>query len=262
MRTTLAAFAAMSVATVATAGTVNNFDNPGDVTLSPTQAAGKWYTDRYAPATFASGATGGGRMGVLHHGLSVSDNAAGRPGSFGSGFYDTQGRKYDIGLVGAVQRLAIELFVDAGSTAQVEAGMWGVGKNSGGSISSYPILAYIQNTTNDTAGAGFYTWNGAAYQFVAAGGANAWNSLEIVLTVGTGFETFLNGVSVFTLADVNTVSLDEVILNSKNFLSSSTDPVQNVYWDNFSAAVIPLPTAGALGMAGVMVLGARRRRLA
>ena len=49
----------------AQAGIINTFDAPGAVVLSPTQAAGTWYTDRYAPASFASGLSGGGRNGVL-----------------------------------------------------------------------------------------------------------------------------------------------------------------------------------------------------
>ncbi|WP_235905656.1 hypothetical protein, partial [Tautonia marina] len=36
------------------AGQIFTFDNAGDVTLSPTQTAGSWYTDRYAPAGFVS----------------------------------------------------------------------------------------------------------------------------------------------------------------------------------------------------------------
>jgi hypothetical protein len=271
MRILFAASAAVVVATAATAGTVtNNFDNAGDVTLSATQSAGTWYTDRYAPATFASGQTGGNgvdsRTGVLHHGLSASDAEGSRPGSFSSSFYNTQGRKYDVGLTGAVQRLAIDLYIDASTSDDISVGLWGTGVNASNAISAYPIIQYRQSSTS-AYDSGFYFFDtnntsGGGWLEVLTTGVSAasWNALEIVFTVGTGYEVFINGNSEYLYADTNTVSLDNVILNGYNFGSD-----QDIYWDNFvatDAAVIPLPTAGALGMAGVMVLGARRRRLA
>jgi hypothetical protein len=45
------------------ASIINTFDNLGDVILSPTQAPGTWYVDRYPPAGFAAGQIGGGRTG-------------------------------------------------------------------------------------------------------------------------------------------------------------------------------------------------------
>jgi MYXO-CTERM domain-containing protein len=268
MRTIFAAFAALSLSAVGSAATVTNtFDSAGDVTLSPTQSAGTWYTDRYAPSIFASGQTGGGRMGVLHHGLREADSAANRPGSFSSQFYDTQGRKYDLGLTGPVQRMAIDLYVDASSSDGVSAGIWGTGRNGANAISAYPILSYRQSATN-AFDSGFYffdtlnTSGGGWIEVLTTGvSAASWNSLEIVFTVGAGYEIFINGMSEFTYADTDTVSLENVILNGYNF---GVD--QDIYWDNFVASddgtVIPLPTAGALGFFGVVALGARRRRIA
>jgi hypothetical protein len=264
MRTTLAAFAAMTVATVATAGTVTNtFDGTGDVLLSPTQAAGTWYTDRYAPGVFAAGQTGGSRTGVLQHGVRVADASANRPTGQQGTFYDYQGRKYDVGLSGAVQRIGIDLYVDSASGVGVNAGIWGTTSNSSNSDLYYPILAFRQSSSGAYA-TGFYFFDtlgafGGGWLDVMTGiSGQSWQELEIVFTVGVGYEVFINGMSEFTYADTISESLENIILNQYNF---GVD--QDVYWDNFvatDAAAIPLPTAGALGMAGVMVLGARRRR--
>jgi hypothetical protein len=267
MRIFLAASAAIAVATAATAGTVtNNFDNAGDVTLSPTQAAGTWYTDRYAPGVFASGQSGGSRTGVLQHGVRAADAAANRPNGQQGTFYDYQGRKYDVGLTGAVQRIAIDLYVDSASGVGVNAGIWGTTSNSNNANLYYPILAFRQSST-DAYDAGFYFFDtlgafGGGWLDVMTGiSGQSWNELEVVFTVGVGYEVFINGMSEFLYADTISESIDNIILNQYNF---GVD--QDVYWDNFVASddgtVIPLPTAGALGMAGVMVLGARRRRLA
>src|SRR5262245_15368973 len=89
---------------------LSTFDNPGDVTLSPTQAPGVWYTDRYAPAGFASRQMApDGRLGTLLQSISAADNNAGRPAAFSSNFYNTQGRKYD--LAAGMTSLGIQLYV-------------------------------------------------------------------------------------------------------------------------------------------------------
>src|SRR5262249_15795173 len=64
--------------------------------LSPTAAPGTWYPDRYAPAGFTPGQTGGGQTGVLDEFISASDKDGSRPPAYNSGFYDFQGRKYDL----------------------------------------------------------------------------------------------------------------------------------------------------------------------
>ncbi len=266
MRILMAASAAIVVAASATAGTVtSNFDNAGDVILSPTQGAGVWYTDRYAPGVFASGQSGGSRTGVLQHGVRVADAAANRPNGQQGTFYDYQGRKYDIGLSGAVQRVGIDLYVDSGAGVGVNAGIWGTTSNSSNSNLYYPILAFRQSSSGAYA-TGFYffdtlgTFGGGWLDVMTGIAGQSWNELEIVFTVGVGYEVFINGMSEFTYADTISENLENIILNQYNF---GVD--QDVYWDNFvatDASAIPLPTAGALGMAGVMVLGARRRRLA
>lgn len=265
IRTSAAAIAATALVCVAGASVTNTFDNAGDVVLSPTQSAGTWYTDRYAPGVFAAGQTGGGRNGVLQHGVRTADAEGNRPGGLNGAFYNTQGRKYDIGLSGAVQRIGIDMYVDSPSSANVSAGLWATGFNGGG-VSAYPIIAFRQSSSNafDT---GFYFFDtlnnsGGGWLEVSTGLATeTWNSLEIVFTVGAGYELLINGMSMFSYTDTNTLGLDNVILNQFNFGSD-----QDVYWDNFfatdEATVIPLPTAGALAFAGVIGLGVRRRRIA
>ena len=221
------------------------FDSP--VTLSNTQAPGAWYTDRYAPSIFETASFDGDNR--LRQGVNAAEYHGGT-------FYDTQGRKYDTDLTGAVQSFSIDLYVDDWGTAYRSAGLWATGEDSGGGVSAYPILAYRQ--TSDQA-AGFYKWDyiNGGYTFAAAANSEAWNKLGFVLTQGTGIEYFVNDVSVGTLADADTVSLANVILNVGNF-----GQTYDVYWDNFSAQVVPAPGAALLAMLGLSIVGWIKRKVA
>jgi hypothetical protein len=209
---------------------IQTFDSPGDVTLGPTQAPGTWYTDRFAPAGFAAGQTApDGQIGTLKQSIDGSQVQA-------NSFYNYQGRKYDINLTGAVQAVSIGLYVDPSwATNDVNAGIWLTGFDSTpGEVSAYPIIAYRHSST---ASAGFYTWdyvNGGWINDPAVG--PGWHTLTTKLIVGTGMESYVDGVLFATFADPDTVSLGNVILNSYNYGQS-----YDVYWDNLSTATVPEP---------------------
>src|SRR5687767_6673901 len=104
----LGAVSALTVFAAPALAATETFDNA--ITLSPTQAAGTWYTDRYAPAGFASQVVFMGDE-RLQQTISAADSGNARPGAFSSSFYNTQGRKFD--LAPATSSASIDLFVES-----------------------------------------------------------------------------------------------------------------------------------------------------
>jgi hypothetical protein len=248
------ALAATAVGYVGASASASNvsFDFSGPVPLAASQTAGAWYTDRYAPGEFDSFTFNGEQ--VLRHGIRAADSAANRPSGFSSSFYDFQGRKYDLGMTGQSVSLGIDLWVDQSwEGAARNAGMWATGTNSDGDITAYPIMAYRQD--------GIFTWDyidggwNPAVLF-SSGDFGNWVNMSFTLTPGTGMEYFVNGVSVGVFADPNTLTIENVILNGYNFGED-----YDIYWDNFTASVvIPLPGAAGMALAGMGMIGLRRRR--
>lgn len=235
----------------AQAGVINTFDNPGDVTLSPTQAPGTWYTDRYAPAGFAAGQSGGGRTGVLA--VTLSD--APRPPAFSSSFYNTQGRKFD--LASGTTSLFIDLYIPAGGTAGGRyAGLWATAVDGANAIAGYPII--------EAANGGFRIWNPVAnaYETIAGyTGTDQWYEIGFDYANGQyGF--YIDGQLVKSVASATPVTFSNVILQGYN-----TDAGVNrtINFDNLSTtSSVPEPAtmvtlgvlAGALGLRLVV----RRKR--
>lgn len=256
-RLLLAAAAVVLLAGPARAGIVNTFDNPGDT-------AG-WNVDRYAPAVFAAGQAGGGRLGVLQHGISAADQASLRPPAFSGAFYNTQGRQFALpaGTISA----QVELYVPANwnglnqNVAGAEgrlASFWATAVNAANATSGFPILEFNNNT--DGAGAdGFRVWDGANWNNVAGfGGYDQWYTLGFDVVNGT-FRFFVNGSQVFTDPSVaGSVALGNAILQGYNAGNS-----YNIHWDNFAAGpnAIPEPTTLALfGLGAVGIFAFRRRK--
>lgn len=205
------------------------------VVLSDTAAPGVWYPDRYRPAVFQS-ATWQGRN-AIQHGVRVADSKANRPAAYSSDFYNTQGRQYQTSLSGDVQRMSIDMWVDASwATNQAYAGLWSVGKNGSGVVSSYPIIAW-RSTTGATPG--FYIWDFSGWQLVKAAEASdygKWHTLAIELRAGEGVQYYLDGQPAGAfLAHTDTVSLGNVILNVYNCGAD-----YDVYWDNFSTSGVSI----------------------
>lgn len=116
-------------------------------TLCATETPGCWYTDRYAPAIFASEVFDG--QPRLRHGISASDSAANRPPSFSGAFYDTQGRKHNVDIpVG--EAWSAQVHVDAGWASEARlAGLWATTFDGLGNISGYPIISFSSNDPGD-----------------------------------------------------------------------------------------------------------------
>lgn len=252
-----------ATASPARAGVISSFDSAGDVVTSPTRAPGTWYTDRYAPAGFASGQSGGGRTGVLQQSISSADSAANRPGAFGSAFYNTQGRAYD--LAPGATGLGIELFVSqdwaglnqnvAGAEGRL-ASLWGTGVDGSNTVSAYPIIEFNNQT------GGFRVWNGTGWDNVGGfSGYGKWYDLGIELA-GGNFNYYVNGSLVGSTSADGSVGLSSVILQGYNAGNS-----YDAYWDNARDAAlapvsaVPEPaTLAVFGGLGLAAVGYRVRR--
>lgn len=250
MRSVLAVTVLAAASTTASAGFVTEtFDvSPA---LSATQAAGAWYTDRYAPAGFQSAFFDGDNR--LEHQISAGDGANFRPSGFSGAFYNTQGRKFDLPVTTTV--LSIELYVpsDWASTGRRMAGLWGTAFNAASDISAYPIIEFTSDTgtprfrgynTNDGSWIDLGLPTGFAY--------DGWYTLEIELAGGQ-FNYSVGDASGFVIDLNSSASLGNVILQGHN----TTEGVSyDIYWDNLAAT----PAPGALALLGLGGLTALRRR--
>lgn len=222
-----AAFAAAVGVALTSPGTahaavINTFDSAGDT-------AG-WTVDRYAPAVFASGQTGGGRTGVLQHGISGA--AYQGPGSF----YNTQGMQTN--LAPGSTSLFIDLYAPAGFSGR-HAGLWATGLNGASSVVNYPIIELNNG--------GFRIWDSTTGTWVNVGGyagGDEWYQIGFELEGGE-FVYYVNGVAVYTDTNADgVVSFGNVILQGHN-----TGSDYNIYWDNLNTSAVPEPaTIAAFGL--------------
>lgn len=246
----------MAVAVSAAANAQSfTFDSP--VTLSSSQAAGTWYTDRYAPAGFTAPVSflGDNR---LKQTISSADSAANRPSSFSGAFYNTQGRKYDLNP--QVTHMSIDLYIpsDWGSNGERGAGFWGTAFNPSNAVSAYPIIEFTSNS-DEASGARFRAWDSNT-GWVSMGlptgfSYNQFYTLDIALT-GSQFVYTVGDLSTSVGANGST-SIGNVILQGYN---STSGRDYDIYWDNFQA--VPEPTSmAAIGM-GILALARKRRKKA
>lgn len=205
-------------------------------TLSPTQAPGVWYTDRFAPAGFTSGPVPGG-TGLVHS-ISAAD-ADGLRGSFNGLFYNTQGRKYDIDMPPGF-RLGIDLYVPGTWATDIRrADIWGTAVDAQNATSGFPIIGFTSfnaadpnpNAPSLPAQPRWRVWNpgaGAWVDLVTPVAFNAWHRLEIELT-STSWVYYLNNVPVATFPNGDSVRIANTIVQAFNFGQS-----YDVNWDNLT----------------------------
>ena len=225
--------------------TSQTFDTP--ITLSPTQAAGTWYTDRYAPAGFASQATdpnGGTNR------LQLSINAADAQ-TVGNNFYNTQGRKFD--LEAGTKSVTIDLFVHQkwASINKRMAGFWGTGVDVNGDVSSYPIILFENGS--------FKVWdsNTGIYDDLGLPTGFNFGTYQTLTYSLSGSQIFYNIGDLTGSFDANgTVSFSNVILQGYNTPAGDT---YSIYWDNLNSAV-PEPATWAMMIGGFALAGAAMRR--
>jgi hypothetical protein len=215
------------------------------VVLSDTAGPGVWFPDRYRPAVFEAALWEG--RNAIKHGVRAVDSLENRPVPYKSTFYNTQGRKYLTSLSGGVQRMSIDLWVDENwKTKQAYAGLWSTGYDNANAPDFYPILAW-RSVAEETAG--FYYWDDNGWHLAKEAEDNdydAWHTLAFELTVGTGIQYYLDGQPVGTVAEVETVSLNDVILNVYNYGED-----YDVYWDNFSTHGVNIVGQATVNASGV-----------
>lgn len=230
--------------------TVETFTDP--ITLSNTQAAGAWYTDRYAPAGFESGVWFDGDY-RLKHSIGAADGANFRPGAYTNSFYNTQGRKYD--LAAGTTTLSIDLYVDSSwqTSGRRMAGLWGTAVDSSDVVSGYPIVEFYSDGVNGE----FRSYNTTSGAWISMGlptgfSYDSWTTLEISLVSGNWVTSV--GDSVIVQSAGTSASLANVILQGHNTAEGVN---YDIYWDNLTS----VPTPGALALMGIAGLaGSRRRR--
>ena len=209
---------------------LEDFTDP--VTLSGTQAAGVWYTDRYAPAGFANNNDLGGNH--IKHSINAADCESCRPPGFTTSFYNTQGRKYDLGP--GTNYVEIDLYVPAGwqTTGRRMAGFWGTAYDNADAVSGFPIIEY----TSEGGTPRFRIWPAAA--------AGGWKDLG--LPSGFTHDQWItlqmrvlpSGEFLFTVGDLNyqtsymapdaSVRIGNVILQGHNTVAPGV--TYDIYWDN------------------------------
>jgi hypothetical protein len=212
-----------------------NDDFTNSPVLSPTNVDGAWYVDRYAPAAFVSDAN---RLKIS---ISAADGAQLRPGGFGGGFYNTQGRKYN--LCGKCATVAkADLYIPADwATNFRRSDMWSTAYNISDGVSFYPIIGF-RNVTGANPQLSY--WDGLGWVDLGAPGAyDTWYTLEMRLT-GTDLEYLVDDVVVGSVSAPTSVYFGNVIMQAYNFndntLGVSYDAGPNnsydAFWDNLSTS--------------------------
>jgi hypothetical protein len=204
---------------------------------------GLWGPDRYAPAGFTPGQAGGGRVGVLDEFISASDQDGSRPAPYNSGFYDYQGRAH--GLAAGTTYLAVDLYVPqswSGLNQQDPNGnpanwgslasLWATGVDASGSISSYPIIGFNNDGTNNgqTGTTGFQVFDQTNGWTDVGGfsGYDRWYQIGFGINSQGQIEYFVNGQLVYTdKTATGTTALSTVMLQGYN---GGND--YHIFWDN------------------------------
>lgn len=203
------------------------------VVLSPTQAPGTWYTDRYAPAVFERASFDGDNR--LHVGVSAADCQSCRPPGYTTPFYNTQGRKFD--LPAATTTMSIQLYVPSAwaSTGRRMAGFWGTGFDAGDAVVSYPIIEFT-STSDDSGVPRFRGWDSDTGTWIDMGlptgfTYDTWHTLNIQL-VGSDI-VYTVGDLTLTVPGGGAAYIGNTILQGYN--TDAPGVTYDIYWDNFSS---------------------------
>ena len=214
---------------------VITFDDP--VPVAESQAPDVWFVDRYRPAAFESSMLED--RNVLRIQILNSDGAQNRPpGGYSGGFYNTQGRKFD--LPPETDKLSGELFYSAsweGENTRRRSDLWATAVDDGDVITAYPIIGIANNDGSpvirywDTD-----TWVNTSITPVP----DTWYRFDILLE-GEEFIFLVNGTEVGRSDANGTARMRDIIIqaynyNDTNLSSEYSDNAEDyeVFWDNIS----------------------------
>jgi TusA-related sulfurtransferase len=215
-------------------------DDP--IPIAASQAPGVWYVDRYAPSAFEMDVFSS--ENVIRHSIDgIGDGAANR-GSQNGTFYNTQGRKYDLGTRATTIHADIYIPADF-ETNHRRAGLWGTAEDENSVITSYPILSF-RNVDGMSPTFSYYSSSLADWVDLSTTITyDEWYSFEIMLDlVNEEILYYINGTLVGTDGDSfgSSVQFQNMILQAYNFNdpvlppeNQSTDSY-DVYWDNVGSS--------------------------
>jgi len=218
---------------------------------------GDWYVDRYAPAGFTSVNFDGDNR--LKLSIDASDGVDGRPSSFSSSFYNTQGRAF---ATPGATKISIDMYVPAdwATSGRRMGALWAVDNDGSGLTNRYPIVEF--SGAGSTVGFNAWGADDAWHELGLPTGFvyNSWNTLTLELTAS---QVILSvGDLTYTDSNNGATELGAVILQGYNSYTDNAGVTYDVYFDNLSA--VPEPTTFALGglSLALLVVSRRRRKLA
>jgi hypothetical protein len=199
-----------------------------EVPLTSTELTANWSADRTTPSGGFSSTSYEGRNDVLQMGVVGANRSIVDP------FYYTEGLQRQLGT--SPDAVKADLFVDsAWLDTGVRAGLWGVGHDSLGAVSAYPIVEFTTAGAEDFTG--WRSWDG-----VNGGWTNlpsvpystdAWNTLSVVFNEATSkFDVYINGALAISSEADTSVEIGAVILNQFNYGPESIDYTVN--WSKFA----------------------------
>jgi hypothetical protein len=208
-----------------------DFSDP--VLIGPAAALNTWYTDRYAP--FAFEMVSGDR---LKQSIDMSACGGCRGGGLDGPFYNTQGRKYDLGA--GANYAEIDLYIPMAwqTTGRRMAGFWATAFDALNVDSDYPIIEFISDGVN------------GRFRVGPADNAPVYNWVDLGLPAGFVYDSWVklqirllpSGEFLFTVGNLNyqttlssgngNIRLGNVILQGHN--TASPGVTYDIFWDNFS----------------------------
>lgn len=219
--------------------------------IGVSQASDTWYVDRYAP----NGWSYNGGSGVLKQTISADDGASARDPAFASTFYNTQGRKHDLGS--GTTMMSIELYIPGDLLQQRYAGFWGTGVDGANQVTGYPIIEFATDGT----GPRIQGWDDNSgwinYGLPGTFGYDMWHELKIALDTGNdAWNYYFNGNLLGSVDAFGATGLDNVILQGYNNFAG-TQGSYDIRWRNLTTDTPEnnVPEPGTLALAGVAGFG-------
>lgn len=236
------------------AATLDTFDS----VITGAQAPGVWYTDRYAPAGFATANFGGdNRLALI---LSATAGPDGRPAAYSSSFYNTQGRKIDTAPGTGFASVQMYIASNFASDPNRVGGIWATGDAV---RDIYPILEFANGKFQgwDSTGAGAWTILGLPTGFTT----DSWHTLSMALNLSTNMIDYaVDGQGLGSVSADGILSFANIILQGINPGINRT-----LYFDNLATGAAPEPTplpaalvlfGSVLGCGGLLMHRRQRRQ--